>query len=188
MRVPINLAGEPFRKDRALIVASTAVGLIMVASLALLITIVMSERGQVRETREEIAHLEGQLLAVSAEQGKVEAVLRRPDNAAVLDRSVFINELLRRKGISWTRLFSDLEQVMPHNVRLVQIRPQVNPQNDVLLDMIVGAQSAEPIINLLRQLEASPVFGSVQTQSSMPPTQSEPLFRYRISVNYAQKL
>jgi type IV pilus assembly protein PilN len=188
MRVPINLAGEPFRKDRALIVASTVVGVIMTASLAMLIVIAMSERGQVRETREEIARLEQQLSAVSAQQDKVEAVLRRPDNAAVLDRSVFINELLRRKGISWTRLFSDLEQVMPHNVRLVSIRPQVNPRNEVLLDMMVGAQSSEPVIELLRRLEQSPVFGSTEVQSWLPPTQSEPLFRYRVSVNYAQKL
>ena len=30
-------------------------------------------------------------------------------------------------------LFDDLEKVMPHNVRLIQIRPQVNAENEVLL-------------------------------------------------------
>jgi hypothetical protein len=32
------------------------------------------------------------------------------------------------------------------------------------------------------------VFGATAVHSSLPPAQTEPLFRYRISVNYAQKL
>ena len=189
MRIPINLAAEPFRKDRAMLAASAAVGIVMTGTLAMLIFLAVNERGQVRDTLEEISRLEEQLRVVTAEQNKLEAVLRRPENAEVLDRSVFINTLLRRKGISWTRLFGDLEQVMPHNVRLVSIRlPQINAQNEVVLDMVVGAQNAEPVVELLKRLEQSPLFGSFELQSSQPPSQSEPLFRYRFTVNYAQKL
>ena len=42
----------------------------------------------------------------------MENVLRQPQNAEVLDRSVFLNDLLMRKGVSWTRIFSDLENVL----------------------------------------------------------------------------
>jgi hypothetical protein len=54
--------------------------------------------------------------------------------------------------------------------------------------MIVGSSSAEPVVELLRKLESSPVFGSTTLISSQPPSQNEPLHRYRVSVNYAQKL
>ena len=40
----------------------------------------------------------------------------------------------------------------------------------------------------LQALEHSPSFGTVKPGSSLPPTQAEPLFRYRFTVNYAQKL
>ena len=58
-----------------------------------------------------------------AEQAKLDAVLRKPENAQVLDRSVLLNSLLYRKGISWTKIFADLEKMLPHNVRVISIRP-----------------------------------------------------------------
>jgi len=36
----------------------------------------------------------------------------------------FLNGLITRKSISWSRIFSDLERVIPHNVRLLAVRPQ----------------------------------------------------------------
>ena len=50
---------------------------------------------------------------MTAEQAQLDAVLRKPENAEVLERSVFLNALLVRKGISWTRIFADLEKVLP---------------------------------------------------------------------------
>jgi hypothetical protein len=90
--------------------------------------------------------------------------------------------------VSWTKIFSDLEEVMPHNVRLVQVRPQINTRNQLGLDMVVAAQTVEPILEFLMKLEGSLVFGATTIHNSLPPSQSEPLFRYRVSVNYAQKL
>ena len=114
--------------------------------------------------------------------------LRTSGNTETLVRNVFLNYLIGRKSISWTRTFGDLEQVMPYSVRLVSIRPQVNNRNEIQLDMVVGCTSVEPIIDLIKRLEASPLFGGTQVHTALPPSQSEPLLRYRISVNYAQKL
>ena len=160
----------------------------MVATLVLLINLAAYERDRAADSRRTMARLEARLRTLTAEQGKLEAALRRPENAEVLERSQFLNLLLYRKGISWTKIFSDLERVLPYNVRLISIRPQVSPQNDLLLDMLVGAQTMEPVIQLAMQLEASPVFGATYGHSLLPPSQSEPLYRYRVSVKYAQKL
>ncbi len=121
-------------------------------------------------------------------QARLEAVLREPQNAEVLDRVQFVNALLLRKGVSWTKIFADLEKVVPHNVRLIQVRPQINPTNDVILDMVVGAEASEPVIQLLTNLEGSTDFSSVAVHASLPPSQTDPLYRYRVSVQYGQKL
>ena len=76
----------------------------------------------------------------------------------------------------------------PHNVRLITVRPQIRPNNDLMLDMVVGSQSAESILNFVMQLEASSLFGKTTVHTTLPPSQTEPLFRSRVSVNYAQKL
>jgi type IV pilus assembly protein PilN len=184
--LPINLASEPFRRDRPLWVASLAVGLILLLLLIGQIAIVVMERNRARDARNELAQLNAQLDAQRLEQQRYDAVLRRNDTGEVLDRSVFLNTLIQRKAISWTRLFGDLEKVMPGAVRLISIRPQVSPANQVILDMVVGAQASEPVIELLMKLEASPVFGATSVASWLPPSQTDPLFRYRITVNYTQ--
>ncbi|MBN9658286.1 MAG: hypothetical protein J0H49_08910 [Acidobacteria bacterium] len=188
VRIPINLSQEPFRKDRPILVASAVTGLLLVGVLLMLVSIIIREREAARESREMMARIDQQLSVVNQQYAKIEAQLRQPVNSAVLDRSILLNALLIRKGISWTRLFEDLEKVFPGNVRLVAVRPYVTGDNLVQLDMVVGAQTPEPVIQLLRRLEGSSLFGATALLSSQPPSQNEPLYRYRVSVNYAQKL
>lgn len=188
LRIPINLATQPFRRNRALVVAGTATALLLVAVFALLINIILNQRDAARESRELMAQVEAQLKAVNLEHARLEAQLHQPANSAVLDRGVFLNSLLVRKGVSWTRLFEDLANVFPGNVRLVAVRPYISGENVIQLDMVVGSQTPEPVIDLLKRLENSPLFGATSLLSSQPPAQNEPLYRYRLSVSYAQKL
>jgi Tfp pilus assembly protein PilN len=189
MHVPINLASEPFRRDRPILIVSGICAVLLTGLLGTLLFVIVSERGQVRETRRDVNRLSSQLQSMAAEQTKLEATLRQPPNAEVLQRSLFLNTLLERRSISWTRIFSDLEAVTPLSVRLISVRlPQINSRNEVLLDMVVGAKDPGPVIEFLKRLEESPRFGAIEGHSSLPPSQNEPLYRYRVSVNYAQKL
>ena len=54
--------------------------------------------------------------------------------------------------------------------------------------MEVGTKDPSQVTKFLGNLESSPLFGAVSNPRVTPPTQSEPLNRYRITVNYAQKL
>jgi Tfp pilus assembly protein PilN len=187
MKISINLASQPFRHDRALLAASIGVSSLLVITFGVLVTLAMADDRQMADTRAEIARLEARLRTVSSEQAQMETILRKPENAEVLERSVFLNGLLLRKGISWTRIFSDLEKVLPHNVRIIQIHPTVDAQNRVILDMQVGSESPEPVIKLLQTMQEAP-FGKPDLKLQQTPTQAEPLYRYRVSVEYAQKL
>jgi len=187
MRISVNLASQPFRRDRAVLVASGAVGVVLIVLLVILLSLNRIESGQVADTRNEIARLEAKLRNV-AEQSREDAILRRPENAEVFERSLFLNALLYRKGISWTKIFADLEKVVPYNVRIMTIRPSVTPQNQISLDMIIGTETPGPVIEMLKNLESSPRFGAVYSHSLLPPTQNDKLYRCRLSVNYAQSL
>ena len=189
MQVHINLASEPFRRDRPMLVASTACAVVLVTLLGVLIFLIVSDRGRQSETRAAVANLNSQLRAISQEQTRLDATLRQPMNAEVLERSLLLNSLILRKSISWTKLYADIESVKPDNVRLVQVRlPQINSRNDVTLDMEVGAQNPGQMIDFLKRLGDSPLFGPTNVSRKSPPTQNEPLWRYRVMVSYAQKL
>jgi len=189
MRIPINLSSEPFRHDRPVLLASGICAVVLGGLLGVMIFLVTTNRGQAGNTRGQVDRLTTQLRTMAAEQAQLDATLRQPANAFVLERSALLNTLVERKAISWTKIFADLEGVLPYNVRIIQVRlPQINSQNQVLLDMVVGAQSPDPVITFLKQLQASPLFGPATVHSSLPPTQNDPLYKYRVSVDYAQKL
>jgi len=189
MQVQINLAREPFRRDRLMLVAATACAAVLVALLGVLVFLIVSERGRQTDTRTAVAKLNSGLRAITEEQTRLDGTLRQPMNAEVLERSLLLNSLIQRKSISWTKLYADIESVKPDNVRLVQVRlPQINSRNEVTLDMEVGAQNPGQMIDFLKRLEDSPLFGPTNTSRTSPPTQNEPLWRYRVMVSYAQRL
>jgi len=162
--------------------------MVLAVLLIFLISLNSLESGQAATTRKENARLESQIQALSVQQSRQDAILRKPENAAVLERTLFLNALLYRKGISWTRIFADLEKVVPYNVRIMSIRPSVVGPNQISLDMTIGSEAPGPVVDLLRNLEESPLFGAVYSHSLLPPTQTEKLYRCRVSVNYAQNL
>lgn len=188
MRIPINLASQPFRRDRAMLVASIAVSVLLGGTLAILISLARADNTQLADVRHEVSRLNDRIRRATAEQTQLDTVLRKPQNAEVLEQSVFLNTLLLRKGISWTRIFADLEKVVPYNVRVIQIRPSVNAQDQVSLDMMVGADSMAPVIDLFKALQESSLFSYSDVKILQPPTQADNFFRCRVSVDYAQKL
>lgn len=186
--IPVNLSSEPFKKDRTVLIASILTAVLLLAALTVQLVAIKRERHEARDNRGAMSQLESQLRLLNRDHDRISVQLRQPASTAVFDRSVFLNQLLQRKAISWTRLFSDLERVFPPTVRLVAVQPYLTADSGVQLDMVVGSMSPEPVIQLIQKLENSPVFGATALLSSQPPSQSEPLFRYRVSVSYAQKL
>lgn len=188
MRLPINLSRDPFRRDRSILIASAATGILLLATLTLLIVLSANERIQARQASIDLNRVNRQLAAIRAEQTRLDAQMRRPENEVVIDRSILINSIIRRKAISWTRIFADLGTVLPPSVRIAVIRPQVNAKDQLLLDMTVESEAPEQIIQFVARLEGSDIFGSTEVSALTAPTQNDPFFHYRVSVNYAQKL
>ena len=187
MNIAINLASRPQRRERPVIAATAILATLLAGLLVLMVTLAVTERGEAADTRAAIQRVNQKLAVLAREQAKLDQVQRLPENAQVLDRSVFLNSLLYRKAISWTRIFSDLEQTLPHNVRINSIRPNLTGANQVNLEMLVGSEQTEPMLELLKRLESSEKFGSTSVSNRVPPAQNEPLFRYKVTVNYAQR-
>lgn len=190
----INLASDPFRRERAQTAAYAVVFLALLCSLLSITGLILHSRAQASALRAQIDRQQTQLQSLQSEQGRYSVVLSRPANQDVFALSVFLNQLIGRRAVSWTKVFEDLTAVMPPNMRLVTIRlPQV-PAEDaagvdrVQLDMSVGTDRPETINTLLQNLEKFDAFGAATVVSRTPPTQNDPLYRYRVTVSYAQKL
>src|SRR3569623_1132615 len=160
MRITINLASEPFRHERAAMVAATVLGLVLLVLAGVQGYLIMGERERAAENRDAVAKLNAQLAGISRQRTEADATLREPMNEAVLEQSVLLIALMERKSISWARLFADIEGVLQNYVRLIQVRlPQINSRNEVTLDMEVGAQSPDGAAEFTSRLEKSSLFG-----------------------------
>jgi hypothetical protein len=191
----INLASQPFRRERAQNAVLAGVCAVLLCSLLALVVLVMAERKQAEGLRRDITAERAQLQKFQREGTQFSTVLGRPENADVFARSVFLNELIARRAVSWTIVFRDLEKTLPPNMKLIGIRlPQVAAGEDasgtdrVQLDMVLGADRPDALIELLKKLAYSDLFGSAQVLGQQPPTQNDPLYKYRVTVTYAQKL
>jgi hypothetical protein len=190
----INLASQPFRAERAQTALLAAVCAALAVSLAVLGGLILHERSEAFGLRRQLNTASAELRKLQSEQARFSGVLNKPANADVFATSVFLNEVIARRGLSWTRVFRDLATVMPQNMRLLGVRlPQTAADegtgtNRVQLDMQVGTTQQDAVIGLLKSLEKSNLFGAATLVNQSPPTQNDPLYKYRVTVSYAQKL
>lgn len=190
----LNLATEPFRKERAQNAAYAGMCAVLLCSLAIFTAMVLHEREAAAGIRKQIDTEQAQLQVLQRQQAAFSNVLAKPQNADVFSTNVFLNELIARRSVSWTRVFEDLKTVVPANMRVEVIRlPQIAAQetggvNHVQLDMVVGTDRPETLISLLKNLQASNLFGAASVINQTPPTQNDPLYKFRVMVSYAQKL
>jgi type IV pilus assembly protein PilN len=109
-----------------------------------------------------IHDLQAQLAQGDREIGQAEAFLNRPENRDTRDKSLILNDLIARKAFSWTEVFSDLERIMPPRLHVVSIRPELTPDNQLELRMMVAGESRERALELVRHMEQSPRFRQPQ--------------------------
>ena len=134
------------------------------------------------------SQLQANLVMLNTAEVELRKILQSPANNKIFERSIFLNRLLQRKGISWTKTFADLESILPPRVQVMQIRPEVTAFNTIALSMQVGAEMPADFVTFLKALESSVLFDSPNLRGSAFPNDNQPLFRYQLTVSYAQKL
>jgi type IV pilus assembly protein PilN len=115
--------------------------------------------------RQDIARLEAEIGERDSERAKAQAFLDLASNRSTRDQSQFLNGLIQRKAFSWTRVFEDLEQVMPQNLHVVSLRPELSDENQMKLEMKVVGDSRSAAIDLVHRMEGSKHFRDAQLLS-----------------------
>jgi type IV pilus assembly protein PilN len=171
MRLDINLATRPYEDARRFWMRWG--GVLAGVGLLTLILVFSAISGwfSASKDRQTISKLQADIAERDQERTKAEAFLNRSENRSTRDRSQFLNELIRRKAFSWTKVFEDLERVMPPRVHVVAIRPELNEDNQLAIKMQVEGDSRERALDLVRKMESSPHFR--QTKIDAENTQSQ---------------
>lgn len=161
MRLNINLATQPYEDARQFYTRWGIVfgGLALLAIILSYTTFVSWNR--YRSVSKDIGREKETLQRLDKQQSDDLAILAQPQNSDVRQRSMFLNELIQRKSVSWTHIFSDLEKIMPPQLHVVAIQPKVE-DGDILMEMAVVGQSRERALELVRKMEQSHSFRDAQ--------------------------
>jgi hypothetical protein len=165
MRLDINLATRPYEDAREFWLRwGIGVG---VLGLLTLILLGLAIRGWVDAGRDRhaIAQLQAQIAERDSERKSAQGFLEMAANRSTRDQSQFLNGLIQRKVFSWTRVFEDLERVMPNNLHAVSLKPELNEQNQLELEMKVVADTRAAAVDLVHRMEKSKHFQGSQLVS-----------------------
>jgi len=178
MRLDINLATHVYEDSRQFWTRwGIALGLLSIVTLGLL-AMAITGYWEARKDRSQISELESKIAQRDKERADAEALLNRPDNRVIRDKSQYLNDLIARKAFSWTKAFEDLERVMPPKIHLVSIQPELNDDNQLVIKMAVAGESTERALELVKHMEDSKHFrdtrietvGSTATQQGSTDT------------------
>jgi type IV pilus assembly protein PilN len=155
MQININLATHPYEdSSRFWTYWGTGLALLGLAT-AMLVFLAATSFMNASKDRGQMSKLQTEIAAYDQDKGRAEAILNQPQNRTLRDRSRFLNELFQRKAFSWTRVFEDLERVMPARLHVVSIHPDMSADNGLEISLIVAGDSREQALDLVRKMEGS---------------------------------
>jgi type IV pilus assembly protein PilN len=174
MRVDINLASHPYEDAGPLWLRwGGALAAVAVLTLILLYS-ALSGWASARSDRNLIEQREQQIAARDQQKVKAEETLNLPANRGTRDRAQFLNDLFLRKAFSWTKLFEDMERVMPPRLHVVSIRPERTLDNQLEIKIVVAGESRDRAIELVKRMETSQRFQQTQIEQESSGTGQTP--------------
>jgi Tfp pilus assembly protein PilN len=180
----LNLASQPFR-NRALPWIITAI--ITGASLLALFLIISESRAAnaradtVASSMETLRKQEAELIQKKDDINKALA----PEQKQLLDAA---HILVDRKQFSWSRLFADLEAVLPANVRVIRINVRDlflrGNQTSASLELTVMSKSPTDVTNMMTEMNRGGVFYAQATSQNLPKGRDQSGMEWVLSVIY----
>lgn len=165
MRININLASNPYEAAREY---TRRMG-VLVAALSVLtaglLGYIVYQRTHTREVNRRIAVARQEIASLDDEKAKALAMLNQPQNRDIADQSQFLNNLFARKALSWTRVFSEMEKMMPPKIHVVSMKPEFNNQNQLVLHVVVVTSARDSAVELVKRMEESPHFRAPQVET-----------------------
>ena len=157
----LNLSTQPFPAYRLATIALVSVLAVLVvltiwqaSGFVQYSNLARSIRPVERENRVEAE-------ALGKRVAELETPLNRPESTAKLNEIGFLNHLILRKNLSWTKLFAVLEEMVPNNVHFTNLTPNIGADGTVTLSLGVRARSIADVTEFVKRVETSPLFSNV---------------------------
>jgi type IV pilus assembly protein PilN len=190
MRLDINLASRPYQDMRRFVMRWGGIVALMTILTAVLVFFAFRSWRESRDVNAQINTVQSEIRALDKERQEGIALLNQASNRTTAEQSKFLNQLIVKKAFSWTSVFMDLERIMPPGLHVVSIKPELSPDNQLRLTMVVGGTSRDRAVELVRRMEQSPTFRQavVNSEAARENTSEGDTIRFEISAIYVPQL
>ncbi|MGI9104089.1 MAG: hypothetical protein ACR2IF_16740 [Terriglobales bacterium] len=162
MKFKINLATQPYENaTRFFLIWGAVLVLVAILTGGLVVAAAKGWRSN-HALSQKVAEERASLAKLQQQEQQDLAILNKPENRDVRDRSRVLNSLIRQKEFSWTLIFADLEKMMPTRLHVLSIAPQLDQNNEIEVRMVVGGASRDKAIELVQKMETSREFRHAQ--------------------------
>lgn len=187
MRLNVNLATRPYEDVRNFVARWGTLTLLLAVATGALVSYSIHNWRASSDVNRQIARMRQQMETLDKERSAALATLNKPENKTTVEQSKFLNNAIQRKALSWTRVFMDLERIMPNQLHVVAIKPELNKDNQLLLHLQVAGDSREKAIELVRRMEESTTFKNAELLSeatNKDKTTSSDAVEFEIASDY----
>jgi hypothetical protein len=193
MRVNVNLATQKYEDARAFFTRWGSA--IAVAALVTIVlgTLAVLNYSDTEKDRKIFSDMRRQI--DESESGRVanESILNRSENREAREQARFWNDVIDQKSFSWTRLFSDMEKIMPARAFVMSVKPALDTDKldlarGLKLDLVIGGEKHEDAVELVRKMEGSDHFRQphITAESVTTPARGgQAVVEFRIETFYA---
>jgi len=192
----LNLATRPFRNNAPIWAGLAAATLAVAAFGAWNVMTWRDATRKLASLEADIGSTERRMADLDRREAEAQIGIKEFDVKILQVQSEKVNDIILRRGLSWTRLFNTLETVVPYEVKMTAIRPNYGTREAALanregstvagtvpIDLEGIAQSFEAFLEFERSLIVDPHFANVEPLRS-ETNQGDPEIHFQIHVLY----
>ena len=184
MITKLNLSSNPFR-NRALPWTVTAiVTLFSIVALLFIAKWTLDTNRKAQAASREVADLSNQTQEINKRADEIKKALT-PEQQRALKST---HTLVDRKQFSWSRLFADLENALPRDVRVTRIAvKEVGAQNGrsvANLELVVASKSSAIVTQMIQEMDRQGIFKADLTSQNPQRGKGESGQEYELNVFY----
>ncbi len=183
----LNLASHPFRNRMLPWSVTTIVTLFSIVSLLFIAKWTFDTNGKAQAATRDVAELRKQTEALNQRAEEIKTALTPEQQRSLKSAHVLVN----RKQFSWSRLFADLENALPQDVRVTRIAvKEVGTQDDrpvANLDLVVASKSAAVVTQMIEDMERQGIFHAELVSQNLERGKDVGGAEYEMNVHYVPR-
>jgi hypothetical protein len=157
----INLSTKPFYNDRAVHLALGVVAAAVLVFTAFNLWQVYMLSGRQAQVQTRLTRAETQTRQLREQAASVRQSINPNELEATVAAAREANLLIERRVFSWTEVLNQFETTLPPTVRISSVRPRVERDGTMRVEVVVLARTVEAVDAFIESLEKRGSFSGV---------------------------